>query len=59
MNNFRPLFAIGLALLFIALGFHLIEEEDQLSVTIGYANIIFWSCLILFALYKFLTKKKA
>lgn len=58
-NNLRPLFGIGVALLFILLGFYLIEKEDQLAIIIGYANIIFWSGLILFALYKFITRKKA
>lgn len=59
IKNLKPLFGIGVALLFIILGFYLIKEEDQLAITIGYANIVFWSGLILFALYKFITINKA
>lgn len=58
-SSLKPLFGIGGALLFILLGFYLIREEDQLAITIGYANIIFWSGIILFALYKFITRNKA
>lgn len=57
-NNFKPLFGIGIALLFILLGFYLIEKEDQFAIIVGYVNIVFWSGMILFALYKFITKKK-
>lgn len=58
MKNFKPLLAVGIALIFIVIGFYLIALGDQLSLIIGYANIIFWSCLILFAAYKTLIKKK-
>lgn len=58
MKNFKPVFGIAIALIFIVIGFYLIEKEDQLSVIIGYANVIFWSCMILFAVYKTLIKKK-
>ena len=57
-NSLKPLFGIGSALLFILLGFYLIKEEDQLAITIGYANIVFWSGIILFTLYKFITRNK-
>lgn len=59
MNNFKPLFGIGIALLFIILGFYLIEKESELAIVAGYANIIFWSGLILLSIYKLITKKKA
>jgi len=58
-NTFKPLFGIGLALLFVLLGFYLIEKDSQLAIIVGYVNIVFWSGLILLALYKFITKKKA
>lgn len=58
LNNFRPLFGIGIAILFIFLGFYLIEKESQFAIIVGYVNIVFWSGIILFALYKFMTKKK-
>ncbi len=58
MKNFKPIFGIAIALIFIVIGFNLIEKGDQLSVIIGYTNVIFWSCLILFAAYKTLIKKK-
>ena len=58
-NTFKPLFGIGLALLFVLLGFYLIGKDSQLAIIVGYVNIVFWSGLILLALYKFITKKKA
>lgn len=58
MKNFKPIFGIAIALIFIVIGFNLIAKEDQLSVIIGYANVIFWSGIILFAGYKTLIKKK-
>ncbi len=58
MKNFKPLFGIGIAIIFIVIRFKLIAKGDQLSVIIGYANIIFWSCIILFATYKILIKRK-
>lgn len=59
MKNFNPIFGIGIALIFIVIGFYLISIGDQLSVIIGYANIIFWGILILFALFKLITKDKS
>lgn len=58
MKNFKPIFGIAITLIFIVIGFNLIAKEDQLSVIIGYANVIFWSGIILFAAYKTLIKKK-
>lgn len=58
MKNFKPLLGIGMALIFIVIGFYLISKGDQLSIIIGYANVIFWSGIILFAAYKTLIKKK-
>lgn len=51
-------YPITIAVLFIVLGFHLIKKEDKFAVIIGYANIIFWSAMILFTLYKLATKKQ-
>lgn len=58
MKKFKPIFGIAIALIFIVIGFNLIAKEDQLSVIIGYLNVIFWSGIILFAAYKTLIKKK-
>jgi|GEM_PF-6931466 len=58
-NSFKPLFGVGIALLFVLLGSYLIEKDSQLAIVVGYVNIVFWSGLILLALYKFITKKKA
>lgn len=58
-NSFKPLSGIAIALLFIVLGFYLIERESQLTIVVGYINIFFWSGLILLVLYKLITKKKA
>ncbi len=57
MNTFKPIFGIAIAIIFIIIGFYLIGLGDQLSVIIGYANVIFWSCLLLFVAYKILLKK--
>lgn len=46
-----------IAVLFIVLGFYLIKKEDKFTVIAGYTNIIFWSAIILFTLYKLATKK--
>ena len=58
MNNLKPLFGISIAILFIILGTRLIEKEDKFTVIVGYANIIFWSFMILFTFYKLATKKQ-
>ena len=58
MNNLKPLFGISIAILFIILGTHLIEKEDKFTVIVGYANITFWSAMILFTFYKLVTKKQ-
>lgn len=57
MKNFNPLFGIGIALIFIVIGIYLISKGDELSIIIGYTNVIFWSFIILFAGYKTLIKK--
>mgnify|MGYP000744848132 CR=1 FL=1 len=46
------LLGISIALLFIVLGINLISREDKLTVIIGYANIIFFSSLIIFKFIK-------
>ncbi len=41
MKNFNPLFGIGIALIFIVIGIYLISKGDELSIIIGYTNVIF------------------
>jgi hypothetical protein len=58
MNNSPKLFSsFVIPILFIILGFYLIKKDNNIAVIIGYINILFWSALILFALYKFFIKK--
>lgn len=59
MKNYKPLFGLGIALLFVVIGYYLISQEDQISQMIGYANIVFWSIFILFVTYKLTTKQKS
>ncbi|AWI26454.1 hypothetical protein [Flavobacterium pallidum] len=49
---FNLIKAFGLAIIFIVMGFYLIQKEDRLAKIIGYANIIFWSGLLLLAFGK-------
>ena len=58
MNNFKPLFGIVLAIAFIALGYYLTLKESAFAVYVGYISIIFWSAILLFAIYKKITIKK-
>ncbi len=37
---------------FIMLGINLIMKEDKMAITVGYVNILFWSALLLFVLFK-------
>ena len=59
MKNYKPLFGLGIALLFVVIGYYLTSQEDQISQMIGYANIVFWSIFILFVTYKLTTKQKS
>jgi len=52
-----PLFGIGIAILFIILGINLISKEDEFTVIVGYANIVFFSGLIIFAFIKLLSNR--
>jgi hypothetical protein len=52
-----PLFGIIIAILFITLGIYLISKEDQLSNIVGYANIIFFSGVLLFTFVKLLSNR--
>jgi hypothetical protein len=52
-----PLFGISIAILFIFLGINLIQKEGTFIVVVGYANIIVFSALIIFALYKQLSNR--
>jgi len=53
-----PLLGIAIAILFIILGVYLISKDDRLAVIVGYANIVFFSGLLIFTLIKLLSKKK-
>jgi hypothetical protein len=52
-----PLFGIIIALLFIILGINLISKEDEFTVIVGYATIIFNSGLLIFAFIKLLSNR--
>ncbi len=52
-----PLLGIGIAILFIILGINLISKEDEFTVIVGYANIVFFSGLIIFAFIKLLSNR--
>ena len=47
-----PLLGISIAILFIFLGINLIQRKDTFTVVVGYANLIFFSGLIISVLYK-------
>ncbi|WP_396194755.1 hypothetical protein [Flavobacterium sp.] len=55
-QKFKLLFSIGTALLFVILGFYLLKKEDNMAVFFGYANIIFFSGIILLSIYKLVRK---
>lgn len=57
-SNINLCYSIGVSILFISLGFYLTKKEDVFRICIGYANIIFFSGLILFTLYKLIIKKQ-
>jgi FtsH-binding integral membrane protein len=52
-----PLLGIGIAILFIILGINLITKEDRFTVIVGFANIVFFSGLIIYALIKILSNR--
>jgi hypothetical protein len=52
-----PLLGISIAILFIILGVYLISKDDRLAVIFGYANIVFFSGLIIFAIIKLLSNR--
>jgi len=54
--NFIAAFATPIT--FILLGLKLIAKEDRLAIIIGFANIFFWSALLLFSIYKKVIKKQ-
>lgn len=58
MKTFKPLFGIILAIGFIYLGYYLTQKEEEYQVIFGYVTIVFWTILLLFALFKILTTKK-
>ena len=59
MKNYKPLFGLGIALLFVVIGYYLTLKGDQTSQIIGYANMVFWSIFIVFVTYKLTTKEKS
>ena len=56
-NPSKLLFGLALAFGFMALGVYLAGSQNTLVRMLGYANIIFFSGLILFAFYKLAFKK--
>ena len=58
MKKTSPIFSFILPLIFLFVGFTLISKENQFSIVVGYINIVFWLGLLLFNLYKLITKKK-
>jgi hypothetical protein len=42
----------------ILLGLNLIRKDDKIAIVIGFANIFFWSALLLFSIYKKVIKKQ-
>lgn len=59
MKNFKPLLGIAFALAFIFLGYYLTQKESTFAINVGYISIVFWSAILLFAIYKKITTKKA
>lgn len=58
MKTTKPLFGIILAIGFIYLGYYLTQKEEEYQVILGYVTIVFWTILLLFAIFKKLTTKK-
>jgi uncharacterized membrane protein len=58
MNKTKPLFGIIIAIGFLYLGYYLTQKDQEYQVIIGYVTIIFWTIVLLFALFKKLTTKK-
>ncbi|RKS02916.1 hypothetical protein C8C84_2649 [Flavobacterium sp. 102] len=48
---------IGIAILFVLLGLYLIQKEDKTAIIVGYANVIFFSGIILLAVIKLFKKQ--
>lgn len=61
MNNkidtSKLVFPLIIAISFLLLGIHLVQKDTLLGTIIGYANIIFWSGMILFAGFRLLSQK--
>lgn len=61
MNNkidtSKLVFPLIIAISFLLLGIYLVQKDTLLGTIIGYANIIFWSGMILFAGFRFLSQK--
>lgn len=58
MKNFKPLLGIVFAIAFIFLGYYLTQKESTFSIYVGYISIVFWSSILLFAIYKKFTSTK-
>ncbi len=58
MNNFKPLLGIAFAIAFICIGYYLTQKESTFAINVGYVSIVFWSAILLFAIYKKITTTK-
>lgn len=42
---------------FVVLGIYLLQKGEKMAILVGFVNIFFWTTLLLFTLYKLVTKK--
>ncbi len=56
-SNLNNIAAFATPLSFIFLGLNLFRKDDKFAIIIGFANIFFWSVLLLFTIYKKVIKK--
>ena len=57
MNAGKSILGRVLAGSFIVLGYYLTQKESTFTVIIGYISMVWWSSILLFALYKKLHTK--
>ncbi len=58
MNNFKSFFGFAIAIGFLLLGFYLTNKEEEYQMIIGYVTLVFWSIVLIFAIFKKITNKK-
>ena len=58
MNNSKYLLGIILSIGFIIIGIYQTQSERIFAQNLGYILIVYWSAILLFALYKKITTKK-